>query len=212
MNKQDDEQWLAALAGKPDPSADPATNAQASALRSAMLARREQLERDAQLADAGEFERLRTRLTHEGLIQEKVTPEHNLKNTGFMAWVATWFPAKAKGSFALPTWSLAANLVLAIVVVFQLAAPTAKKPDEADILRSSQLTLLSVSDPEKRLIELLNGLSESSTRYVVKRYSNGDLELIIQADTKALFYLSDQRIETTAVNDVITIRLKKAGQ
>lgn len=212
MNKQDDEQWLAALAGRPDPSADPATNAQAHALRSAMLARREQLERDAQHANAGEFERLRTRLTHEGLLQEKVTPEHNLKNTGFMAWVATWFPAEAKGSFALPAWSLAANLVLAIVVVFQLVTPDASKPNEADVLRSGQATVLRVSDPESRLAELTHGLNEINTRYVVKRDLDGTFELIIQFNKKALDYLIEQRIETPVVDDVFIVRLEKIKQ
>lgn len=209
MNKQDDEQWLAALAGRPDPSADPATNAQAHALRSAMLARREQLERDAQLADAGEFERLRTRLTHEGLIQEKVTPEHNLKNTGFMAWVATWFPAQAKGSFALPTWSLAANLVLAIVVVFQLVTPDASKPNDADVLRSSQVTVLRAPDPEARLAELTNGLDKRNARYVVKQKSAEKFELIIQSSYEALDFLSENRIEASTIDDTITIRLEK---
>lgn len=209
MNKQDDEQWLAALAGRPDPSADPATNAQANAMRSAMLARREQLERDAQLADASEFERLRSRLKHERLLQEKVTPKHSPNSTGFMAWVATLFPAKAEGSFILPTWSLAANLVLAIVVVFQLFTPDASKPNEADILRSGQVTVLRVSDPKARLAELTDGLDKRNVRYVVKRSSVEIFELIIQANDEVFDYLIEQRIEANVIDEVIFLNIKK---
>ena len=207
MNKQDDEQWLAALAGRPDPSADPATNAQANALRSAMLARREQLERDAQLADAGEFERLRARLTHEGLIQEKVTPEHNLKNTGFMAWVATWFPAKSKGSFSIPIWSLAANLILAAVVAIQLLSPKSPTPDEADVLRSDQIVTILVDDPASRLSEITLGLDSSNARYIVRKLSKDHYDLLIQESEQSMEYLNSQRIEASAINGIIKIKI-----
>lgn len=209
MNKQDDEQWLAALAGKPDPSADPATNAQANALRSAMLTRREQLERDTQLADTGEFERLRSRLKREGLLQDELKTNQRPENTGFMAWVATWFPAKSEGSFFIPTWSLAANLILAVVVVFQLVTPDTPNQDEADVLRSGQVTVLRVFDPEARLVELTDGLDKRDARYVVKRGFAATLELIIQANDEASDYLIEQRIEANVTDGLIFINLEK---
>lgn len=71
MNK-DDQDWLDALAGRPDPAADPATNRRAAALREAMLAiRREELA--AESPDEG-LDRLLFRLRREGLLETRKKP------------------------------------------------------------------------------------------------------------------------------------------
>ena len=59
---QDDDDWLALVAGQSVPDADPMTQREARALREAILA---QQNRDSQAADHAAFERLLARLQRE---------------------------------------------------------------------------------------------------------------------------------------------------
>ena len=63
-----DEQWLSALAGKPEASADPALNAQADALRRAIQLRNARLLDHAPNADSVLYEKILFRLRQERLL------------------------------------------------------------------------------------------------------------------------------------------------
>lgn len=212
MNDKDDEQWLSALAGKPDSSADSATNAQAQALRAAMLARREALEHATQNADPAEFERLKARLEREGLLAQAKPSAKQAHGKGFAAWLAQWLPSKGSGLSALPIWSLSANVVLVTVVVVQLVLNLSTTPDEVDVLRSGRGTVLLGPNPQMRLAELTSGLDAVKARYVVMQKPNGELRLLVQADDKALDYLALQRIEPTVTDGVVVIGLRSTEQ
>lgn len=69
---KDDQDWLDALAGKPNADADPATNRRAAALRASMLALRKQ---ETALEPPGDgLERLLFRLRSEGLLGKQKQP------------------------------------------------------------------------------------------------------------------------------------------
>lgn len=202
MNNKDDEKWLEALAGKPDISADSAINAQAQALRRAMLDRREGLELAYEKFDSGEFQRLQTRLQREGLLNQARTNQKWLPD-----WLQKHLPSKNGQVAALPIWSLGVNAVLAVVVVVQLGV-SGNAPSQQDVLRGDQGTVLRVVDPQARLSELMFGLDAAKARYVIQRTTEGELILLVQADDAALDYLITQRMVPQVKDGLIVIRIK----
>jgi hypothetical protein len=202
MNNKDDENWLEALAGKPDISADSAINAEAQALRRAMLKRRESLELAYEKFDSGEFQRLQSRLQREGLQTKARTNQKWLPD-----WLHKHLPSKNVQVAALPIWSLGVNAILVVVVVVQLGF-SGNAPSQQDVLRGDHGTVLRVVDPKAKLSELMLALDAAKARYVIQRTPEGELILLVQADATALDYLINQRIGAQAKDGLIVIRLK----
>jgi hypothetical protein len=202
MNKKDDEYWLEALAGNPDISADSAINAEAQALRRAMLKRRDALELAYENLDSGEFQRLQTRLQREGLLTKDRTNQKWLPD-----WLYKHLPSKNGQVAALPIWSLGVNAVLAVVVVVQLGV-SGNAPSQQDVLRGDQGTVLRVIDPQAKLSELMLGLDAAKARYVIQRTPEGELKLLVQVDDAALDYLIEQRMVPQVKDGLIVIRIK----
>jgi hypothetical protein len=211
MTDKDDQQWLDALAGRPDASADPVTNAQAQALRTAMMARRAAIEHASQNADPAEYERLQARLQREGLLTKVDTNNDTSRGNWLSALLDKWIPASGRGSSAIPRWSLVANVVLGVAVVVQLGLLGTAANNETDVLRGGKATVLLVSDPTTRLAELTTGLDQAKAHYVVLRKPSGELQLLVQADDAALDYLLSQRIEPQVNEGVAVIALRKPG-
>jgi hypothetical protein len=214
MTDKDDQQWLDALAGKPDASADPMTNAQAQALRTAMVARRAALEHATANADPAEFERLQARLQREGLLTDaKATTNTQQAPVHWLGkLLIKWLPSAGGGSFAIPVLSLAANVVLGVAVVVQMGLFSSTPDTEADVLRGGPATVLLVANPDARLAELSTGLDQAKAHYVVLRKPAGELQLLVQADDAALDYLQSQRIEPKVTEGVAVVTLRKVGQ
>lgn len=202
MNNKDDENWLEALAGKPDISAESAITAQAQALRRAMLERRDGIERAYENLDAGEFQRLQSRLQREGLLTQARSNQKWLPD-----WLHKHLPSKNGQVAALPIWSLGVNAVLAVVVVVQLGV-SGNAPSQQDVLRGDQGTVLHVPDPKARLSELMLGLDAAKARYVIQSSPVGELILLVQADDAALDYLIEQRMVPQVKDGLIVIRIK----
>ena len=131
---KEDEQWLSALAGQPEPAAEPRVNLQAAALRRTLKARSALLETTVPSADAAQYQQLMFRLRREGL----ASSHHGSRNPML--------------------WGLVATVVLGIGVVIQMGGLHLGQEDP-DILRGGgQSTVLMVTEPEVRLAELLAGL------------------------------------------------------
>jgi hypothetical protein len=209
MTDKDDQQWLDALAGRSDASADPVTNAQAQALRTAMLARRAAIEQATQNTVPAEFERLKARLLSEGLLTKTDTKSSTVTGNWLSTLLDKWISVSGKGSSAIPRWSLVANVVLGITVVAQLALLGTAANKAADVLRGGASTVLLVPDPMIRLTELTAGLDHVKARYVVLSKPSGELQLLVQADDAALDYLLSQRIEPQVNEGVAVITLRK---
>lgn len=211
MTDKDDQQWLDALAGRPDVSADPVTNAQAQALRTAMMARRAAIEHATQNADPAEFERLQARLQREGLLTKPDANSDIAPGNWLRALLEKWMPAIGRGSSAIPRWSLVANVVLGVAVVVQLGMLGTAGNNETEVLRGGTATVLLVPSPAARLAELTTGLDQAKAHYVVLRKASGELQLLVQADDAALDYLLSQRIEPQVKEGVALIALRKPG-
>lgn len=204
MQDKDDQQWLDALAGRSDASADPTSTAQAKALRTAMVARRAAIEHATQHADPEEFERLRSRLQSEGLLYDS----HAKQQT--RGWLQAardvWLPVVG-GAVPVPRWGVAATLILGVALALQVVLPGHMEAD--DVLRGGTAVVLTVSDPEARLAELTTGINKAKGSYTVTRFSSGVISIAVKADNPVLGYLQTQRITPTVKNDmvVVTIRL-----
>jgi hypothetical protein len=205
MNDKDDQQWLDALAGRANANADPATTAQAQALRTAMLARRYAIEQATQHADPAEFEALRARLQREGLLNATVS---NAKQPSWLGALWQKVSPSLTGSVAVPLWSVAATVVLGIGVVVQIGLLGNGGMDEANVMRGGSATVLVVANPAARLVELSTGLTQANAHYVVLKKGNGEIQLIVQADDAAMVYLQSQRLTPTVREGVVVVVLR----
>ncbi|MBC7619514.1 MAG: hypothetical protein H7293_11115, partial [Candidatus Saccharibacteria bacterium] len=188
MNDKEDQQWMDALAGKPDSSADPIANAQAQALRTAMVARRNAIELATAKADPAEFERLQARLQREGLLSNANDANKQVATHWLGAFFGKWLPAGKGETSAMPVWSLAANAVLGVVVVVQMGLFSTAPNSDADVLRGGPTTVQLHPNPEARLGELTAGLDLAKAHYIVQRKASGELHLMVQADEAVLDY------------------------
>jgi hypothetical protein len=212
MTDKDDQQWLDALAGKPDAGADPVTSAQANALRNAMVARRAALEYATTNADPAEFERLQGRLRRDGMLPKADADTKQAPTTWQSTLLGKWLPSAGGSASAIPLWSLAANVVLGVAVVVQMGLFGSAPNTEADVLRGGPATVLLVPNPEARLVELTAGLSQAKSHYVVLRKPTGEVHLLVQADDAALDYLYSQRIEPKLSEGIAMIVIRKVKQ
>lgn len=181
---KDDEQWLSALAGQPNPDADPKLNLQADALRRALKARSEILEAKVPTANATHYQQLMFRLRREGL-------------------------ASSQNRWRNPMlWGVAATVVLSVGVVFQMGG-LHQDQDDANTLRGGgKSTVLIVAEPEMRLAQLLTGLRVAGEEPTIKHEADGRIVLTVKGSDQVLEYLAGQRIEPTLVQGKLTIELR----
>jgi len=208
MNENDDEQWLAALAGKPDPQASEATNSQAALLRQAMLKRRAELENGTANAEPSEFARLQKRLEAEGLISRADATNSGRKSNGFMAWLGNVFPGKNGGVAALPVWSLAINCALVVVVAVQFISPS-PDPYESNVLRGGGAFEIFVEDPTSKLKQISTELDARNIRYVIRTVDIHGYELLIQDDEDSMNFLIEKRYQLKSEGGVYTLLIQK---
>lgn len=178
-----DSQWLAALAGDPDPKADPQSNWQPLALRKALQARSERLTLEVPKADQALYEQTLFRLRREGMLRKR----------------PLWRVPAA--------WGVAATFVLGVAVVIQMDGRF-KGDGELDTLRGGgQSTVLIVTDPEARLAELLTGLKAVGADPKTERLSGGRIVLRVKSTSTTLDYLSTQRIEPNVKDGQVVLML-----
>ncbi len=204
---KEDEQWLNALAGRPDPAADSVVNQQAEALRRVLQAQRAKLEELVPQADDAQYQQLLFRLKREGLI----------KNSGPLRNFVLW--GQVKGQQAAKTmlasnsalWGMAATLVLVVGVIVQMGGPhTDQDVSRNAVLRGGQTNVMMVENPESRLVELLAGLKAAGAEPVVKRETGGRILVTVKSSDKVLDYLREQRngIDPAVVDGMVALSLE----
>jgi hypothetical protein len=184
-NNREDAQWLDSLAGKPDPTADPITNAQASALRSALQKRKAKLDAMVPPIDDFQYQQLLFRLRQEGL-----TGKQNSWG-GVMHWGRTkgQLAARVMSTHNTIAWGVAATAVLVIGVALQMN--TLQQGQDAsrmhDVFRSGG-TVLIVSNPKARAEELQAGLRSVGAVTNVITGPDGQFQLRFKSSAAALEY------------------------
>jgi hypothetical protein len=199
---KEDQDWLDALAGKTAEGIDPLQSSQALAVRKALIERRETIEADAVTAGSIGLDKVRKRLQLEGLMKADKTNQSSI----------TWWNrvigilglgAGGNGARTMPVWGVAAVLVVAVLVTFQVYGP---QVDESQIYRGDpKTTTLIVDNPEQRANELAVGLRPLSPTTEIIQLPAGRYRLKVQASQAVIDYLQTQRIEPVAVDKFITI-------
>lgn len=180
---KEDAQWLSALAGKVDPVANSKLNQQAGSLRRAMQVRSDQLARQVPVADEAQYQQILFRLRQEGLASS---------NRGWRNPML---------------WGMAATIVMGVGVVIQMGSFDSDGY-EKDILRGAEhATVLMVTNPEARLVELLAGLQMAGEVPKVDRLANGQIVLSVKATEKVLAYLLTQRLEPEISGGNLVLKL-----
>ena len=181
---KEDEQWLNALAGRPDPAAKGVVNQQAEALRRALQAQRAKLEESVPQADDTQYQQFLFRLKREGLL-------------------------KTQRPWSNPMlWGLAATLVIGVGVVVQMGGLYPGQDDAETLRGGGKATVLVVDNPEVRLVELLAGLKAAGVEPVVKRETGGRILVTVKSSDKVLDYLRELRIEPMVVDGMATLSLQ----
>jgi len=182
-----DAAFLSALAGRPDPAADPADTEQALALRQALQQRHAALEQAVPPADEALLQTLRFRLRREGL-------------------------DGASASSRLPLWGLAATVLLGVGVLVQLDGALREQAQAADTLRggSPYAVELRVASPEQALAEWLKTLPVQAAP-VVRRLPDGRIELDLAADPAVLDALAARRIEPMVRSGRVVLVLRHSA-
>lgn len=201
---REDAQWLDSLAGRPDASADPITNTQASALRNALQKRKARLDAMVPHVDDIQYQQLLFRLRQEGFTGKQSSW------SGVMQWGRTkgQLAARVMTNHNTLGWGVAATAVLVIGVALQMN--TLQQGQDAsrtrDVFRSGG-TVLIEPNPKARAEELLRGLKAAGTDTNVIAGPDGQFQLRFKSSEAALEYLNNQRIEPTEVEGFLTLTI-----
>lgn len=180
---KEDEQWLSALAGQSDPSADPKINHQAESLRRVLKSRSDLLTSQVPVADDAQYQQLLFRLRREGLASSN----------------RAWHNPKL--------WGMAATVVIGVGVVFQMGGFNPNGYENDTMRGSERATVLIVTDPEVRLAELQAGLQVAGEVPKIERLKNGQVILTVKASEKVLTYLLTQRLEPEIFRGYLVLKL-----
>ncbi|MDD2810327.1 hypothetical protein [Rhodoferax sp.] len=201
---KEDQDWLDTLAGKSPEGLDPILSAQALAVRTALISRRDAIEANAaKVGDSG-LEKIRERLMLEGLMDSPKAGDRQLGWLG-RALSVIGMGSSGGGARAIPIWGVAATLLVAVVVVtFQVSGP---QTDEALVYRGDpNAVILIVEKPELRASEIVAGIKAVASDDVdIHRFKDGIIRLQIKDSQTVRDYLLTQRIETLPANGVIKI-------
>jgi hypothetical protein len=204
---KEDEQWLNALAGQPDPAADGVVNQQAEALRRVLQARRAKLDELVPQADDIQYQKLLFRLKREGLIKS-AGPLRNLVLWGQVQGQQAAKTLLASNSALL---GMAAMLVLVVAVSVQMGGRLTDQDNARnEALRGGQANVMIVENTESKLVELLVGLKAAGAAPVVNREAGGRILVTLQSSDKVLEYLREQRngSEPAVVDGMVTLSLE----
>jgi len=146
-NRDEDQDWLDALAGKPDPDANPAVTKRATLLRQAIQ------QHDAALGvndfdtEAG-LQKLKFRMRREGLVTESK-------------------PSFIHNRFV--QYAMAASIILTVGLTMRLYLYEQPIQNEIGIVRGSNQQIVLAADPEARLQQLTTEMDKLGIKYQVER-------------------------------------------
>lgn len=161
-NKDDDQDWLDALAGKPNPNADPEVTRRATLLRQAIQRHDAALGVNGFDVEAG-LQKLKARLRREGLIgvDQQPTIKERFARLAMAASVAL--------NRHVVQFAVAASVVLTIGLTMRLYLHEQPIQNEADIMKGGDQQIVLATDPEARLKQLAAELDSLGIKYQIER-------------------------------------------
>lgn len=161
-NPSEDQDWLDALAGKPNPNADPEVTREATLLRQAILRQDAALGLNDFDVEAG-LQKLKFRMRCEGLSGESK-------------------PAFFSNRFV--QYAMAASIVLTVGLTMRLYMYEQPVQNEAEIMRGGDQQIVLVTDPEARLKQLTAELDKLGIKYQIEHRESKILLKAHGIDTK----------------------------
>ena len=220
-----DEQWLSAIAGRPDPEADALLNQQAASLRRVLLLQK--AEAEGKISNSGDraYQRILDQLQQKSSTAQ-TAPQRPFSLLEFLLrWLgvsqtnplpgATTKNAKGSSYFFQPrVFALAASVVLAVVVVVKGDLLTSPSEDESMVFRGGEADVVQVvDDPRARLDELNRDLEGFGVKVRVADSgadaSNSKIMIEVPNTPEVRVYLEDQGFMPDPNRKTFIIVLKK---
>lgn len=146
-NKDEDQNWMESLAGKPNADTDPEVTRRAKLLRQAIQRHEAALGANDFDVEAG-LQKLKFRMRREGLGGESK-------------------PAFFSNRFV--QYAMAASIVLTVGITMRLYMYEQPVQNEAEIMRGSVQQIVLAADPEARLRQLTAELDKLGIKYKIER-------------------------------------------
>jgi hypothetical protein len=147
-NKDEDQDWMDALAGKPSPDADPEITRRATLLRQTIQRHNTTFE-PSEFDTETSLQKLKFRVRREGLSGDVQRP--NMSKNLFQ-------------------FAMAASIVLVVGLMMRNFLPQESPQTEAEIMRSmGDRQIVLVAEPEIRLKQLTTELDQLGIKYQVER-------------------------------------------
>ena len=212
QDHREDDQWLAALSGNPDPQADTQVNRQAAALRQALQEQEKALDSITQKADDALYQQILFRLRRERLL-DTTQSNDQLEAIRFSRKDGdegiSHPKTKPQTLFRPAYWGLAASLLLGTILVLQTGLLD-REDGELAVRGDRHATVLIVQDPKSRSTELLAGLKAAGAAPTLDTLPSGRIKITVKTSNAVVDYLMLERITPMIKDEQIILILDPA--
>lgn len=197
-SESNDKDWIDALDGKPNSTADPDTNLLALSLRKAIKERSTRQEIDMPRVDSEFYEQMMTRLRREGLLETKNGQVSDKKIKG------NWLDKMFSGSgFSLVLNRRIARFVvigalITVAIVLMNHQPIVQDSESTTDLftyRNSEIQSLIVENPEEEGKKIEDGVKQAGGATKSTVVSPNRIEIQIFLNDQVLSFLATKQIE-----------------
>jgi hypothetical protein len=216
----EDEQWLNAVAGHPEPETDQSVNLEAAAVRKVLLRRKYVLDQKIPPLSPTALDEVFERLHDIEREKEHVEPPNPRFLFGFLAWIIGSSKGNSNGAMVWSQYrviALAACLVLVIAIVLQSVIPTNVAEEEVLATRGGGSEIVQiVEDPQvsaEALTKELTAQGIEVTASVDDKASNGKDKIVMQIrnSKEAVDFLEDKGFSPDINQKTFIIVLKKVA-
>lgn len=197
--KKEDQEWLDVLAGKVNDGPQTAPQIEADAVRRALTARRDSIEKDALNFDPRKLEAIKIKLRKEGFLQDKSAKSSNPLVSFIQGLTST-----SSGTAVIQKIG-----VIAVILFVGFALRVTyfgPKNEDAMLLRGdANVTYIIDGNVENKVNELVTGLKDIKAEFTQEQESYGKVAIKIRSSDAVLAYLSEKRIDPKVIDGYISI-------
>lgn len=197
--KKEDQEWFDALAGKANYVPKTGSQIEADAVRRALTARRDSIEKDALNFEPQKLEAIKTKLRKEGFLQDTSAKSSN----PFVSFIQGITSINSGTAVIQKIGVIAAILFVGLALRVTYFGP---KNDDAMLLRGdANVTYIIDANVENKVNELVTGLKDIKAEFTQKQESYGKVTIEIRSSDAVLAYLNEKRIDPKVIDGYITI-------
>ena len=198
MTNQEQE-WIDSLAGKTTSKAKSVLQIEAAAVRRALLARRESIEKESLNFNAEQLELIRKKLVDVGLIKNQQLEKSSL----FINFLIGIVSIKSGQAVAQRVGVIAVILLIGFAI---RSSYIENKKDDSIIYRGDSIeTYIFDEKPDERLSNLLAGLTALNADFSTEKLSYGKTLIKIKSTEEVTAFLVDRRINPKEFNGYISL-------